>query len=36
VAEGYQADAVDHITRNLMFAVQTLFVEGAIEELAGL
>ncbi len=36
VAERYPADANDQISQNLVFAVQTLFVDGAIEELSGL
>jgi FAD-dependent halogenase len=36
VARCYPPETIDQIKGNLIFAVQTLFVEGAIEELSGL
>jgi hypothetical protein len=36
VAAAHPAGSSDQIKANLLFAIQTLFVEGAIEELSGL
>jgi hypothetical protein len=36
VAERYPPDSIDQVRSNLVFAIQTLFIDGAIEDLAGL